>query len=341
MRIRSIAAVVALAFACAPVVSMGAVYSDDFNTNTSANYNVYITAGSTGPSGDATFAYNYGAAPASGGLSIPAAPHTTDGSTIGLRLRTDNLQSSVGTVVGATNVITKGLVLPATYTVSVDVWCNYIGGSNISASGSNGSTGATVGIGTAGTGLQYLNVANDGLLVEGFGDNGGGADGAYRVYPGTTSPRPVPTNSSYYAAGTTSGSATYSNSYYTAFLPAVSAPAGQSAFASATQGGMTPAGVLGFAWHTWTITQDGTNITWAIDGHTITTVPDANVTLAGSQVSLGNDDTGLTGSSAANNQLFNAEIFDNLTITALPEPASLSLVGLGAAACLRRRRVAR
>src|SRR5436853_3120024 len=86
----------------APALSLGAtLYTDDFNTNTAANYNTFITNGATGPSGDATFAYNYGAAPGSGGLSIPVAPHTTDGSALGLRLRTDNLQSSSGTVVGA------------------------------------------------------------------------------------------------------------------------------------------------------------------------------------------------------------------------------------------------
>ena len=53
------------------------------------------------------------------------------------------------------------------------------------------------------------------------------------------------------------------------------------------------------------------------------------MTFGGSQVSLGNDDTGLSGNSATNNQLFNAEIFDNLTITdVVPEPASLGLLAV-------------
>src|SRR4051812_454097 len=155
------------------------LYSDDFNLDTSANYTVFITPGATGPSGDVTFAYNYGAAPASGGLSIPFAPHTSDGSALGLRLRTDNLQSSVGSVVGATAILTKGLSLPAQYIVEVDVWSNYIGGaSGIAASGTNGSTGVTLGIGSAGN-SQYI-AGNDGELFEAFGDNGGGANGAYR-----------------------------------------------------------------------------------------------------------------------------------------------------------------
>ena len=317
--------------------SAAVLLSDGFNTAaSSANYNTYITAGATGPSGDATFGYDYGAAPASGGLAVPVAPHTTDGSTTGLRLRTDNLQSSSGTVVGATEVVTKGLTLPSTYVVQVDVWSNYIGGTNISASGSNGTTGVTVGVGTSGNSIQYV-AANDGLLTEGFGDNGGGANQAYRLYLDNTHPNP--TTASYWAAGTSTTSASNTDPYYTGFLPSVSAPSAQSTFSS-TQSGSTAAGTLGFAWHTWTITNDGTNFIWAIDGNTITTSPVSAVTLGGNQVSLGNDDTGLTGNSSANNQLFNAELFDNLTITdtTVPEPASLGLLAVAALPLLRRRR---
>jgi hypothetical protein len=290
-----------------------------------------------------TFAYNYGAAPGSGGLSIPAATHTTDGSTLGLRVRTDNLQSSSGTVVGASSISTKGLTLPSTYTLQVDVWSNYIGGTNISASGTNGSTGVYVGLGTSGNSIQYIgNGLNDGLLIGGFGDNGGGANQAYRIY--TNGSHPNPTTKGYWTAGTTATSASFSDPYYTAKFPSVSAPAGQSSFAPSTQGGSTPAGVLGFAWHTWTLNNNGTNVIWAIDGFTIATIPVADFAMGGSQISLGNDDTGLTGSSAANNQLLNAQIFDNLiiTTTAVPEAGAWLFGGVativtGAGVWLRRR----
>ena len=51
------------------IASAVVIYSDDFNADTSANYNTFVTAGATGPSGDSTFVYNYGADPASGGLA--------------------------------------------------------------------------------------------------------------------------------------------------------------------------------------------------------------------------------------------------------------------------------
>jgi hypothetical protein len=301
------------------------VLSDDFNTNTSANYTTFITAGAAaGPSGDVTFAYNYGAAPGSGGLSIPAAPHTTDGSTLGLRIRTDNLQNaSAAATVGASAIITKNLSLGAAYKVTVDVWSNYIGGTSLAASGSNGTTGVAVGIGTKGNALQYI-AANDGLIFEGFGDNAAGVNQAYRVY--TDNNHPNPTTKGYWAAGTGANSATFSDPYYTSRFPAHTGPAGQSTFAPSTQGGSTAAGTLGFAWHTWTIQSDGTNVVWAIDGSTIATVPVIDFVTGGSQISLGNDDTGTGGNTAANNQLFNAEIFDNFVVESVPE-ASAGLFG--------------
>lgn len=335
MKIRNLAALVICACAAVPMAAHAApLLSDDFDTAGSAsNYNTFITAGATGASGDVRFGFDYAAA--ANGLFVPSAPHSTGGSTVGVAIRTDNLQSSVGTVVGASAIATKNLNLPSVFKLSVDVWGNYIGGSTttgIAASGSNGTSGIAVGIGTSGTALQYV-AANDGLLVEGFPDNGGGANQAYRTY--TNNVHPNPTTATYWSAGTSASSATFSDPYYASFAPATGAPASQ-ASAALTQSGTTPVGVLGFAWHTMTITGDGTNYIWAVDGKTITTVPYSAVTLGGKNISLGNDDTGLSGNSTAANQLYNVMIFDNLVIT--PEPTTLSLLGLGGAMLVRRRK---
>ncbi len=329
MNSKNIAIAIAVAALSKTTSNAQTVYSDSFSSaGDAANYNTFVTAGSTGPSSDATFGYDYSA------LGIPSAPNTTDGSTLGLRLRVDNLQTSVSTTVGAVEVVTKNLTLPSQYVFSVDVWGNYIGGTSIAASGSNGSTGAAVGIGTAGTSLQYI-AGNDGLLVEAFHDNGGGVNNEYRVYTGNT--HPTPATSSYYAAGTSATSASYTDPYYS-FLGSHTAPAAQISLSAATQGGSTPVGIIGFAWHTMTVVQNGTTMTWAIDGHTIATVPDSAVTLAGNQISLGADDSGLAGNSTAINQLLNADIWDNALLVAMPEPSTYALAALGAAGLYIARR---
>jgi MYXO-CTERM domain-containing protein len=170
--------------------------------------------------------------------------------------------------------------------------------------------------------------------VDTFHDNGGGANQQYRLY--LDNAHPNPTTAPYWAAGTGANSASFTDPYYS-FLGSQAAPAGQAAF-SATQGGATPAGIIGFAWHTMTITQDGFNLTWAIDGNTITTVPDSALTLGGSQISLNAIDSGLSGNSTANGQLLNADIWDNLSVTATPEPSTIALGVLGLAGLFFARR---
>src|SRR5580704_4634784 len=129
------------------------IFSDNFNTATSANnYNVFSsTAGAGGAAtGTATFAFNYST------LGIPSAPNGLgDTSTIGLRVQSDETGNTSPDVLGAISVVTKNLVLPAQYKVQVSVWGNYIGGTTINdAGGSNGTTGPTVGIGSKGSTIQ-------------------------------------------------------------------------------------------------------------------------------------------------------------------------------------------
>ena len=154
------------------------------------------------------------------------------------------------------------------------------GGCNIAASGMSTEARrfAAGGVGTSGTSLQYI-AGNDGLLVEAFHDNGGGANQEYRVY--TDSTHPNPTTANYSAAGTTSiHSLEYTDPYHRrAFSRPKARRLAQVAFSQRQRrAAASPAGIIGFAWHTMTISQDGVNMKWSIDGHLITTVPDSALT---------------------------------------------------------------
>jgi hypothetical protein len=237
--------------------------------------------------------------------------------------------------------------LPAKYQVSVEVWSNYVGGTTIAdTGGSNSSTGATIGVQTKGTSYDsaITNAAQGGVLVDAVRD-ATASGGTYRAYINGTNEGNAGVINNYYAAGPMTAidstpsqySTTDNSNYYASFMPSQTAPAVQTPpSGSSTQTGSTPAGVFGFAWHNETVTQDGTNVTWAIDGHTIATIPDTAFTSGGSGVVLGDQDSN-TGVGPAT---YNADIFDDLTITALPEPASLSFLGIAGLAVLRRRRQA-
>lgn len=324
------------------------VYSDTFNGDTSADYNVYQTFNTTGGNtSSAVFGFDYSS------LGIPAAPTNglTDTGTTALRVQSDDTSATQNSgtpnyIIGAISVVTKGLTLPSQYKMSVEVWSNYVGGTSIAdVNGSNSSTGATIGIGTAGTGVDYAltnggsigpYTNQGGVLVDNVRD-ATASGGTYRVYiNGTNEGNTFPNN--FYAAGTDATASQYSTSdaggFYKNIFPSVSAPTAQSSVAS-TQSGSTPAGVFGFAWHNETLEQTGTNVIWSIDGNVIATIPDSAVTLfGGSQIALGDQDS----NNGTGPTTYNFDLYENLMVTALPEPASVSMLGLGAMSLLARRR---
>ncbi len=320
------------------------LYSDTLQSAaTAGNYTVYQTTGAGSVNtASVTFGFDYST------LGIPAAPNN-GGSTLGLRVQSDQTANTTSDVIGAVSVVTNSLALPPVYTMRVEVWGNYIGGTTINdANGSNGTTAPTVAVGVKGTTYQSATTngatQQGGLLTASVRDATAGG-GTYRLYingknEGNNSPSSFPNG--YYAAGDDATAAEYntadSGGYYSSLFPAVSAPAIQSGAAS-TQTGTTQPGTFGFAWHLLMIANDGTNTTWALDGTTITTVPDSAYTVGGGQIALGDQDSNTSMSSAgANGMLYNFDVFNDLVITApVPEPGSMCLLGVAGAGLLFRR----
>src|SRR2546429_603554 len=81
-------------------------------------------------------------------------------------------------------------------------------------------------------------------------------------------------------------------------------------------------------------------LTSPLAGHPPPTHPATPIPTDGGHLAMASDDTGLTGSSSANNQTLTADICDYLLLpaTVTPEPASISLLGAAAVALLTRRR---
>lgn len=321
-----------------PLAAHATILTDNFDTaGSSANYNIFQSLSSTsGNTGSVGFAYNYSA------LGIPQAPNSIgDTGTTGMWVQSDQLAASTDAV-GDISVVTKNITLPAKYQVSVEVWGNYVGDSTgiPGTGGSNSSTGATIGVQTKGTSYDsaITNAAQQGVLLDAIRD-ATSSGGTYRVYiNGSNEGNPPPTGM--YTAGNDATASQFNTAddgnYYASFMPSVTAPTVQSSAAS-TQTGSTVPGEFGFAWHNETVTQDGTNVTWAIDGHTIATVSDGSFTSGGSGVVLGDQDSNANTGPAT----YNADIFDDLVITDLtPEPASLSLLSLAGLGLIRRRRQA-
>jgi hypothetical protein len=290
--------------------------------------------------GVVTFGYNYQTT-----MGIPTAPSNglTDSGPTALYVQSDVTATTTSDAIGAISVVTTGLTLPTAYSVSVEVWGNYVGGTTINdAGGTNGSTGAIIGIGTKGTSYESAttNAVQGGAVLDAIRD-ATSSGGTYRIYASGNNYGNSTFPNTYYTAGpltvadpTPSQYSTADDSnFYKTLMPAVSAPVAQSSAAS-TETGMTQAGEFGFAWHNETFVQNGTTLTWAIDGTVIATVPDSSMTAGGSQIALGDQDSNTSPGTSP----YNFDLYENLVISAVPEPASISLLGLGAMSLLARRR---
>jgi hypothetical protein len=310
--------------------SAAVVLSDNFNTvASSANY---VAVSTDATSSFATYAYNYAL------NGIPSAPNSGDSSTLGVKL--DANFSAPNAAEG----ITLHTVASFTgdYIVKFDAWLNVNGPFPDGGSGSTNYLSAGVG----GDGATNNFVANTGLggWTAVNGENGSGID--YRFYKDATL-QGVATNQ--YAAGAAANARNGLNGYYDQFgnVDVSNFPVqGVNNGGPAQQNGTSFAGSFGMDWHEVTLLVDadgGTggaaSMKWTIDGLLIGTLDagaDGAFAAAG-RVTLGYSDPTTNGS---DNPPLSFALIDNLTVTAVPEAGSLTLMGMATAGLLgwRRRR---
>lgn len=164
------------------------VFRDDFETNSSARWNLFWAASNSIPDFTIDWGYDYVAAPTffDGLVSpIPTAPNSPPGHTRGVRLTVNNIDAIGSTA--ALNLYPVSMIATGNFAVKFDLWINYPGNA-----GGNNSTGSTqhalFGINHLGTNCNWSppsTTASDGLWFAVDGEGGSSSD--FRMYQGNLS----------------------------------------------------------------------------------------------------------------------------------------------------------
>lgn len=298
----------AIALASSSASFAAPLYSQDFNVNDTANWTVN-GSGIANSDFVADFFYDYSA------IGVPSAPNGTG--TRGLKMTANNS----GAVFSGFTTSPTGQSFSGNYSVSFDIWQNYVG--PLGPGGSGTTQFSQYGIGTAGTATQWIGSASKDSVS--FGTTLDGESAAdFRAYSSAANTSYASGNAVYQAPA---GAVNNSAAYYAVYT-AQSAPAAQLGL-FAGQTGSTNLGETSFKWRRVTIDVSGGFASWSIDGLPLAKVDLSTVTLGGGNILFGHSDTNGTVSADANRVALNVTLIDNISVEAIPEPASIALVALG------------
>ena len=293
------------------------VYADNFDVNSSANWNLFQGSGDGVSDYTATWAFDYTSTTfTSNGVvrTIPVAPSTTNGTKLGLKL-TVNKNDSDASIAGV-SLYPKSQNFSSNYVLRFDMWVNYAGGA-----GGTGATGTTefvtCGINHTGTRVNWGSTnasASDGLWFTTTGEGGAASD--YRAYVGN--PSGNPTQLSVAASGLLANGAVTDDAgadpFYLALFP--SPP-------------YETAGSPGKHWVKGEVSQMNGVITWRLNGTVVAQRTNTSSYTSGN-VMLGYMDIF---SSISNPKTDNYVIFDNVQVlvpgfapTFTTQPVSQSVV---------------
>jgi hypothetical protein len=305
------------------------VYSENFDTDKTAEWNVN-SVGNLSPA-DIFFDYST--------VGIPAAPHSTGGTTRGLKLQA-NLPPDTGVFPSGVSVSPKNFGITENFEMHWDMWINVNGPF---PGGGSGST--QIGGGGYGTAGDFANVAGsaDCIFIGASGDGGTASD--VRVYspgkavgyqdlqyilgggffgPNATDFQKGDPQSGFVFAG--DGSRNSGVSYYATNFPGQPAPAAQLALYPQQTGTLND-GALGMKWHDVSITKIANTITYKIDGVLMATVDAGDATidpfsgsrpLGGTNIMFNHYDINAGNSTDPNAPALAFSLIDNVRITNFP-----------------------
>jgi hypothetical protein len=312
----------------ASVSSLSAQFSDNFDSDHTANWAINLGTGNNA----ANMFFDYST------VGIPSAPNSIGGSTRGVKLEANH--TATGALTGV-SVSPLGQSFTGDFVLRFDMWANFNGegapangGLGVGGSGSTQLT--TAGVGTTGTLSVHAgsaNSPNNGVWFGATGDGNTGDTGDYRAYTSAGSLAPA---TGVFYAGTGVSARNDTDPYYSS-LGGNAAPSDQVTLFP-QQSGTTRPGAAGERWYVVEITKTNNFINYKIGNLDIAKVDASSLTLS-TNIFLGQSDINTTVSTDPNHRSLLFGLIDNVVVTPVPEPSTYALIGMSIAslAFLRRR----